>query len=396
MAESYAYRELTGSGPRFWGLIAALGVPLVLAAISFFYIESAGLTVTGMDNQIVWGAPHVFAVFLLVAATGALNIAMAASVFGKHAYRRVAPLSALVAIALLAAGLAVFMLDMGRAERWIVAMTHFNFSSIFAPRTLIYSGFLAIVAVYLWFMLERRLNDYVKPVAVVAFLAQLFVMTAVAETFGLNAGREAYDSALYVPLFMALGSAYGTAIFTLVLLAASAWERQSVPEEWLRRLKHLLAVFVGAALFLGVLLMAAKYHFPRSREVAKYLLFDGGVYPVLFWIGQIALGAIVPLALLVKCQCSRSAIIACALVVVGGLAQMYVTLIGGQAYPQILFPGLLETSSFFDGEIHPYAPSAAEIGLGLGGLALAAAIIAIAVRNIAILPARFERMEPQG
>ncbi len=395
MAESYAYRELTGSGRRYWGLMAVIAVPLAAGAISFCYIETAGLTVTGMDNQIVWGIPHVFAVFLLVAATGALNVAMAASVFGKHAYQRVAPLSALVAIALLAAGLAVFMLDMGRAERWVVALTHFNFGSIFAPRTLIYGGFLAIVAVYLWFMLERRMNDYVRPVAIIALVGQLLVATAVAETFGLNAGREAYDSALYIPMFMAFGSAYGTAIFVLALLAAASWDGHAVPEELLRRLKNLLAIFVGASLFLGVLLVAAKYHFPRTREVAQFLLFDGGVYTLLLWIGQLVLGTIVPLALLARRQFSRGTLIgACLLIVLGGVAQMYVTLIGGQAYPQVLFPGMSETSSFFDGEIHPYAPSLAEILLGVGGLAFAAALIAVAVRNIAILPARFKAGEP--
>ena len=391
MAESYAYRELGGSGRRYWALLALLAMPLALGAISFFYMETAGLTATGMDNQIVWGMPHVFAVFLLVAATGALNVAMAASVFGKAVYRRVAPLSALVSMALLAAGLAVFMLDMGRAERWIVAMTHFNLSSIFAPRTLIYGGFLAVVAVYLWFMLERRMNDYIKPIAIIAFLAQLLVMTAVAETFGLNAGREAYDSALYIPMFMAFGSAYGTAILALVLLAASAWDGQAIPDELLRRLKNMLAVFVGTSLFLAVLLVAAKYHFPRTREVAQFLLFDGGVYTVLLWLGQIVVGAVLPLALLARCRFSRGTIVAaCALIVLGGLAQMYVTLIGGQAYPQILFPGMAETSSFFDGEIHPYAPSLPEIFLGLGGMALAAAIVAVAVRALALLPVRFD------
>ena len=75
----------------------------------------------------------------------------------------------------------------------------------------------------------------------------------------------------------------------------------------------------------------------------------------------------------------------------GGLAQMYVTLIGGQAYPQILFPGMIETSSFFDGEIHPYAPSVPEILLGLGGIALSAAIVAVALRALALLPERLDQ-----
>jgi len=45
-----------------------------------------------MNNQIVWGTPHVFAVFLIVAASGALNTASIASVFGKTAYKPLARL----------------------------------------------------------------------------------------------------------------------------------------------------------------------------------------------------------------------------------------------------------------------------------------------------------------
>ena len=87
MAESLAYRQLSGSAYRFWALLAALAVPLALGAAAYFYMEHNGHIVTGMDNQIVWGMPHVFAVFMIVAASGALNVASTASVFGKTAYK---------------------------------------------------------------------------------------------------------------------------------------------------------------------------------------------------------------------------------------------------------------------------------------------------------------------
>jgi molybdopterin-containing oxidoreductase family membrane subunit len=178
----------------------------------------------------------------------------------------------------------------------------------------------------------------------------------------------------------------------LILLAVCRWEDRPVSDELLRRLKNLLGIFVGASLFFAVLFLSFKYELARSRDVARFLLFDGGVYTALLWLGQLAVGGIVPLALLLRSQVSRAAVVAaCVLVVLGGLAQMYVTLIGGQAYPQILFPGMVEASSFFDGEIHPYTPSVPEVLLGLGGMALAAAIVAVALRALAMLPERLDR-----
>ena len=391
MAESCVYRELGGASPRYWKLLALLGVPLALAAAAYFYIEHYGHIVTGMDNQIVWGMPHVFAVFLVVAATGALNIAIAASLFGKTIYRPLAPLSALVSLALLVGGLAVLMLDLGRSDRMIVAVTQLNSQSIFALRVILYDGFMVSVGVYLWFLLERRMNPYIKPAAIMALFWQLLLITGTGLEFGFNF-REVYDSVLYAPMFIAFSSAYGTAVFMLILFAVCSWEERPVSDDLLRRFKNLLGIFVGVSLFFAVLFLSSKYELARSRDVARFLLVDGGVYTALLWVGQLAIGGVLPLALLLRAQVSRAGVAAaCALVVLGGLAQMYVTLIGGQAYPLVLFPGMVESSSFFDGEIHPYTPSVPEVLLGLGSVALAAAIVAVALRALALLPERLEQ-----
>src|SRR3989338_3291878 len=117
-------------------------------------MEHNGHWVTGMTNQIVWGTPHVFAVFLIVAASGALNVASVSSVFNRPEYKPYARLSGLLAIALLVGGLTVLVLDLGRPDRLIVAMTNYNFKSIFAWNIFLYIGFLGVVVVYVWMMME--------------------------------------------------------------------------------------------------------------------------------------------------------------------------------------------------------------------------------------------------
>ncbi len=82
--------------------------------------------------------------------------------------------------------------------------------------------------------------------------------------------------------------------------------------------------------------------------------------------------------------------LASALVVLGGFALVYVIVIGGQAYPLVLFPGYEITSSFEGGvgsALYDYSPSLAEILLGLGGVALTLAMTTVAVKNLRFLPA---------
>ncbi|MFZ5462418.1 MAG: NrfD/PsrC family molybdoenzyme membrane anchor subunit, partial [Pseudomonadota bacterium] len=329
----------------------------------------------------------------IVAASGALNVASTASVFGKAAYKPLAPLSGLLALALLAGGLAVLMLDLGRPDRLVVAMTHFNFKSIFALNVFLYTGFFAIVAAYLWLMLERRLQRHARAAGLAAFVWRLLLTTGTGSIFGFLAAREAYDSALLAPLFIVLSLAYGTALFLLVLIVASRWDARPVSDALLARLARLLAIFVAAALYFVAVFHLTKLYMARYDGVTRFILLDGGRYTALFWLGQVAAGGLIPLALLFHPRLgrSRAAIAAaCLLVVGGGLAQMYVTIIGGQAYPLALFPGMQETSSFFDGEIHPYAPSAWEVLLGMGGTALALALVAVGLRVLRILPERLD------
>lgn len=125
------YREVTPT-PAIWMIAVLMGAFIAAAGLSVLYIEHHGHIVTGMNNQIVWGLPHVFAIFLIVAASGALNVASIASVFGKIENKPMARYSGLLSIALLAGGLAVLVLDLGRPDRLIVAMTTYNFTSIFA------------------------------------------------------------------------------------------------------------------------------------------------------------------------------------------------------------------------------------------------------------------------
>ena len=137
----------------------------------------------------------------------------------------------------------------------------------------------------------------------------------------------------------------------------------------------------------------------KQAGVERFLLVDGGIYTWLFWIGQVLLGSVVPLILLWSpaTRGRRGATaLACALVVLGGLAQMYVTIIGAQAWPLDLFPGYAASSSFFDGAIHPYAPSLPEAALALGGVAIALLGALLGVKFLRLLPESLadEALEP--
>jgi len=387
------YREWRLSPQRYWGLLAILATIAGLGGLAFAYMEHEGHWVTGMSNQVIWGTPHVFAVFLIVAASGALNIASISSVFGKSLYKPLARLSGLMAVALLAGGLLVLVLDLGRPDRLIVAMTHYNFRSIFAWNVLLYTGFMAIVIAYLWTMAERKGNAYTKQVGFAAFVWRLMLTTGTGSIFGFIVARQAFDTALFAPMFIAMSLAFGLAIFILVLLFAFDQDDRPIGDSILFRLRNLLGIFLGAVLFFVLVYFLTKLYGAKNYDLVSFYLIDGGIYTFLFWFGWMLAGILMPMGILFhpalgKSRASIAA--ACGLVVVGGLSSMYVIIIGGQAYPMQLFPGktILE-SGFYDGvggAVAAYAPSMPEVLLGVGGVAVAMMITAVGVRVLQFLP----------
>jgi Ni/Fe-hydrogenase subunit HybB-like protein len=382
------FKEIDGGKP-FYMVLGCIGFFVLAALGAAWYMEHNGHWVTGMNNQIVWGTPHVFAVFLIVAASGALNVASISSVFNKKAYKPLARLSGLLAIALLVGGLAVLVLDLGRPDRLIVAMTYYNFKSIFAWNIILYIGFIAVVGVYLWMMMERKMNKFTRVAGLSAFIWRLILTTGTGSIFGFLVARQAYDTAILAPMFIIMSFAFGLAIFILVLMGIYKWSDRPLGDSILFRLKNLLGVFIGAVLYFVLAYHLTNLYITQDHGVEQFILLDGGVYTRLFWIVQIALGSLLPLALLYHPSTGKSRGwigIASLLVIIGGLAQMYVIIIGGQAYPMEMFPGKEVVSSFADGVVGSYIPSLPEIILGIGGIAIALAATFIGVRVLRFLP----------
>jgi Ni/Fe-hydrogenase subunit HybB-like protein len=388
MKSAIQYREIDG-GVRFYALLGFIGLFVLAGLGAAYYMEHNGHWVTGMTNQVVWGTPHVFAVFLIVAASGALNVASISSVFSKTPYKPLARLSGLLAITLLVGGLAVLVLDLGRPDRLIIAMTYYNFKSIFAWNIFLYIGFMIIVAIYLWMMMERKMNDYTKPAGFFAFVWRLILTTGTGSIFGFLVARAGYDAAVMAPMFIIMSFAFGLAIFLLVLMAACKWSDRPLGDAIVMRLKNLLGVFIGAVLYFVMVYHLTNLYITEHHGFERFILLDGGIYTSLFWIVQIGLGSLLPLALLYLPATGKSRTwisVASLLVIVGGLAQMYVIIIGGQAYPMELFPGKEVTSTFFDGVVASYSPSLPEVILGIGGIGVALAATVVGIRVLRFLP----------
>ena len=67
------------------------------------------------------------------------------------------------------------------------------------------------------------MNDYSKPVGMLAFIWRLTLTTGTGSIFGFLVAREAYNSAIIAPMFSIMSFEFGLAIFLMVLMAGMRW-----------------------------------------------------------------------------------------------------------------------------------------------------------------------------
>jgi len=384
-----SFSRFTINQRLFWSIFLGTGFFVLLGIFCAHYMETEGHYVTGMDNQIIWGLPHIFAVFMIIISSGVLNIASLSSVFDKEKYKPLAPLSGLIAISFLIGGLIVLILDLGRPDRLIVAMTTYNFKSIFAWNIFLYSGFFLVLLIYLWTMLDFEVNKYSKSMGIFAFVWRIILTTGTGSIFGFLVAREAYATAILAPLFIVMSLLYGVAIYYAYHSSICWLNKTHISEKMQDNFKRLMLIFLFTNLYFLILYHITNIYISKHFDYEVFLLFSGGIYTILFWVGQFLIGIVIPLILLIynKNNSPLLLLITSKIILLGGLFAIAVIIIGGQAYPLNIFPDhqIIE-STFYDNVVHSYIPSIYELGLGIGGLALSHLIILIGIANFKFIP----------
>jgi molybdopterin-containing oxidoreductase family membrane subunit len=388
---NYKLEKLKTCRYLYWGTFLFLGFLVLIGLASSAYMEHEGHYVTGMNNQIVWGLPHIFAVTLIVIASGVLNIASMSSAFNKKLYKPLAPLSALFAIAFLIAGLIILVLDLGRPDRLIVAMTTYNFKSIFAWNIFLYSGFFVILSIYIWTMLDFNVSRFSSTVGKLDFGWRIILTTGTGSIFGFLVAREAYSTAVLAPLFIIMSLLYGTAVFYILLRIISKMQNINIPTEITVNIRKLIIIFLLANIYFLILYHITNLYISKQIAIEKFILLDGGGYTTMFWLGQVGLGLLIPLIYELSNKENRNfpLTLTSIMIIVGGFFAVAVIIIGGQAFPLNIFPDhTIIESTFFDNGIHGYTPSIYEYGLGIGGTSLALIIILVLITNLKFIPSK--------
>jgi Ni/Fe-hydrogenase subunit HybB-like protein len=299
------YTTIEGKSKGYKILIGFLGAMVGILIISFMVLYFEGQQVWGNSNVIPWGQLITLDIYFIGLSAGAIIVSSLCYVFKKEEYKPIGRLAVFLGLLLMMGAMLSVLLDLGRPEKfWRLFMYFYlnNMTSLFAVNGIFYTGYILLMLVYLWLILENRMAQ-AAIVGTVDVLWAIAVHMGTGAIFGLIGNREILFSPIKPFEFLAAALSSGTALIILALVTTYTFTRRKIEPALIVSLGKLLSMII---VVLSVLVFVDKLthmYFP-NREGTVYL-FTGN-YWWLFWVFQIGMGILIPLALLVYPRTGRT------------------------------------------------------------------------------------------
>jgi len=381
------------NGIRLWYTLLAAAGAFGLAA--WIYELKTGLASTGMRDVVSWGMYIFTFAFFIGLSAGGLIMASSAEVFGIKALKPLSRLGVLSAAACVTVAGLMIIPDLGRPDRILNLFIHPNWSSPLIWDILIISIYFVFSVVDLA-VLQRhesepsRLRRTMRVLAYVGLPTAVLLHSVTAWIFGLQIARTWWNTSLMAPLFVVSAILSGTALVTLLALAAERWGGLVLPADTKRWLRG----FITVALLVDLFFVGCDYvtvlwgNVPADRS-ALNLVLPGGAWAWIFWVEWIV-GGLIPLALLLVPRFRRlpgSLGLAAFLAVVGVYAFRIELVVIGFINPLTQYPpgnaiGTYNPSASSFELVGRYWPTWVEYGIVLGLVALFAAIVTVGYHHL--------------
>ncbi|MBI4188531.1 MAG: polysulfide reductase NrfD [Chloroflexi bacterium] len=379
------FSAIEGKSKSYRWLVGILAV-LVLSGLASFVISYLrGHQVFGGSNNVPWGLPIVFLIYLIGLSAGSLILSSLTYVFGRQEYKPIARMAVFLAIVLIVGALIFIFVDLGRPEKfWRLFMFFYlnNMTSMFAINGILYGGYFAISLVYLGFIFADNAR-MTRAMGILAVCWAMLVHMGTGAIFGFVAAREPWFSPLRPLEFLVAALASGLALLILAVVLTLKFARRDVKKEMIVSLSRLLPIIIIALLVL-VFVDKMTHLYEPGREAAVYMLAGASAW--VFWGLQIGMGGVIPLVILFNPRWNKSVrniSLAAASVVVGVFFERFYLVIPGAAYPLDLYPGKIEGVWGATGAF-PVRP--VETMLAVGILSLLVLVFVLGLKFMELLP----------
>lgn len=362
------FKELLKGGRLYWAWVIGLAGLVAIGATQYMQQAEMGLIVTGMSDQVSWGAYIANFTYLVGVAAAAVMLVIPAYVFDRQDVKHVVLIGEGIAVAAVIMCMLFVTVDLGRPDRiWhlIPLLGRFHFpQSMLAWDVLVLTGYLLLNLLIPFYILYTRykggepdMRVYFPPV-LLAIAWAISIHTVTAFLFSSNVARPFWHTAVLGPRFIASAFTSGPALIILALQVVDRFTEMRVPSSVIDLVSIITATALQINLFLLGVELFTEFYFPTEEAASARYLYVGldGYNALVPWIwSALALNLSAVTILTVHPWRKRRVLlnVACVAAVVGVWIEKGMGLI---------IPGFLPTPI---GEMFDYSPTDVEISVSL-------------------------------
>ncbi len=364
-------------GVSFYVWLAFLGGLITLGALVYLLQLFVGLKVTDLSRDVSWGFYIAQFTYLVGVAASAVMLVLPAYFHHYKKFKKMIILGEFMAIGSVIMCMLFIVVDMGQPQRVLNVMLHPTPNSIMFWDMMVLTGYLILNIIIGWVTLEAERHQvdppkWIKPVIYLSVFWAFSIHTVTAFLYAGVPGKHYWLTAIMAARFLASAFCSGPAILLLLSFVLKRVAGFDPGKEAVQTLSKIIAYAMGINVFFFVLEVFTAFYsgIPGHQHplVALFAGHGGHSLWVNSWMWAAAVMGIVSLLLMAfPSTRDNENILPFTLIIL--VAATWIDkglglLIGGF------------TPNSFD-QITSYAPSIAELAIGLGIYSVGALVISL-------------------
>lgn len=396
----------------FLSWVLFLGIFIVAGLAAGGIVFSKGLIVTNLSDLVPWGLWITIDLSAIAMSAGAFLLCAAVYLLGLKRFQPVARTATFIGLIGYSMAVLTLLLDIGRPERFWHALLYWNPHSVLWEVTMCVTLYFTVLILEsapifgnLPFLKQRlpgvsnqlhRLHRLAPYLAVVGLCLSMLHQSSLGATYGVLKARPIWYRPDLSVLFMVSAIAGGISLTVLVSMLAARLSpgRVQVNDQLLDRLALVVGwVLVGYLYFRFWDAFSMTYTYQPGRTEGLQVLTKG-LLSFNFWAGEILLGAVIPIILLLpkRFRSQPGLRMLALLLVVGGIvAYRWDTNLAGQLVLLTYLPQEIAA------RYTHYVPSLIEFLAGAGVVAYGILALTLGIRYFSVVshPVEEELYEPE-
>lgn len=359
---------------------------LVVGAVGLYWRLTSGHRMANYGELIVWGLWVAMYIYFIGISAGAFVLVTLTHTFGMERFRPLSRIALLTSLIALPIGLLSIWVDLGHMARFYEMFTRPNLLSMMNIEVWLYTAFFVVLVIMAWseFRTGSLSQAAMKWLSGLGLALVILIEGTGGALYGVAGARPSWHGGLFPLLFMLSAFLAGMAVVAGIYAFFSADRGTEAYKQSLSSVgKFMLGLVILDVLFTFAEYSIALYSSVPS-ETAPLMNIIAGPFWYVFWIGQVGLGMVLPIFLLLYQQTKDSPVwigVAGFSVAIATFGMRLNVVIPALALPEL--QGLMEATpspriSDF------YFPSTMEWFVAIGILGLGLALFALADKFFAV------------